>query len=159
MRTSTKGIECIKKSEGCLLRAYDDLQPNVILTPVTKIKGTLTIGYGHTGLVDGKKICWNTKITKGKATLLLIEDLDKFEKLVMKYNKKYQWTQNEFDALVSFALNIGSIRQLTAFGTRSKAIIARKMLAYNKMRINGKLTPVDGLTMRREKEQALFLGI
>lgn len=154
MKTSKKGISIIKKFEGCLLRAYDDFQPSVFLRPETKIKGTITIGYGHTGLVDGKKIQWDTKITSGKATILLIDDLEKFEKKVLKYDKKYCWTQNEFDALVSFAFNVGSIDQLTAFGTRSKATIAKKILLYNKSK--GKV--LDGLSRRREDEQALFLG-
>lgn len=158
MRTSEKGIELIKNFEGLRQSAYDDLQPNVKLTETTKIKGTLTIGYGHTGKVDGLKIVWHTYISKYQAVELLVEDLEKFEKKVAKYNKIYHWTQNEFDALVSFAFNIGSIGQLTALGTRSKATIARKICAYNKMRINGKLTTVDGLTRRREREQELFIA-
>ena len=36
-----------------------------------------------------------------------------------KYSK-YKWNQNEFDALVSFAYNIGSIDGLTSSGSRSK---------------------------------------
>lgn len=153
MRTSSKGIEIIKEFEGCRLIAYDDAQPKVILTADTKIKGTLTIGYGHTGKVGEFPIKWCTAITQAKATVLLKEDLEKFEKKVAKYDKKYKWTQNEFDALVCFAYNVGSIDQLTALGTRSKATIASKMLLYNKS--GGKV--LDGLTRRREAEQALFL--
>lgn len=158
MKTSDKGIELIKSFEGLRQNAYDDQQPNVILTSKTKIKGTLTIGYGHTGKVFDQKLVWYTHISKAEATELLKADLEKFEKKVEKHNKKYKWTQNEFDALVSFAFNIGSIDQLTALGTRSKATIAQKILAYNKMRIRGKLTPIAGLTRRREAERALFLA-
>ena len=68
------------------------------------------------------------RITKTDADVLLGQDLVKFEKKVSKYDKKYKWTQNEFDALVSFAFNIGSIDQLTALGTRSKATISSKIL-------------------------------
>lgn len=141
MRTSIQGIELIKVFEGLRLEAY--------LCPA----GVWTIGYGHTGTVDGKKICAGMKITRGKATLLLAEDLERYEKNVMKYDKKYKWTQNEFDALVSFALNIGSINQLTALGTRKRNVVASKMLLYNKSK--GKA--LDGLTRRRELERALFL--
>lgn len=71
----------------------------------------------------------------------------------MKYNSKYKWNQNEIDALVSFAYNIGSIDALTANGTRSRATIAAKMLQYNKA--GGKV--LNGLTRRRKAERELFL--
>ncbi|MDR0221443.1 MAG: glycoside hydrolase family protein, partial [Lachnospiraceae bacterium] len=77
----------------------------------------------------------------------------KFEKNVRKYNDKYHWNQNEFDALVSFAYNVGSIDQLTHDGTRDKHKIAEKMLEYDKA--NGKT--VAGLTKRRAEEKKLFL--
>jgi lysozyme len=141
MKTSNKGIKLVKASEGCRLKAYK--------CPA----GKLTIGYGHTGRVDGKKIRFGMKITQAKATELLKKDLVKFEKKVNKYWNKYHWTQNEFDALVSFAYNVGSIRQLTALGMRSKATIARKMVLYNKAA--GR--PLKGLTDRRKAEQKLFL--
>ena len=72
---------------------------------------------------------------------------------VMKYNNKYKWNQNEIDALVSFAYNIGNIDMLTANGTRSRATIAAKMLQYNKA--GGKV--LNGLTRRRKAERKLFL--
>jgi GH24 family phage-related lysozyme (muramidase) len=152
MKTGIKGIKLIKSFEGCRTEAYDDLQPKVKLTAKTKIKGKLTIGYGHTGTVDGIPIKCGTKITMAKAVDLLKEDLTKFEKKVNKYSKKYNWTQNEFDAMVSFAYNHGTISDLTAFGTRSKLTISKKMLLYNKSK--GKV--LDGLNTRREAEQALF---
>ena len=141
MKTSGIGIKLIKKYEGCELEAY--------LCPAK----VWTIGYGHTGKVDGKKICKGMRITNRKACELLANDLEKYEKKVSKYNKRYHWTPWEFDALVSFAFNIGSIDQLTALGTRSRNIIAKKIPLYNKSR--GKV--LDGLTRRRKEEQALFI--
>lgn len=76
----------------------------------------------------------------------------KYEKKVDKYSK-YNFNQNEFDALVSFAYNVGSIDGLTANGTRTKAQIASKILAYNKA--GGKV--LSGLTRRRQAEYALFI--
>ena len=61
--------------------------------------------------------------------------------------------QNEYDALVSFAYNIGSIDGLTASGSRSKDEIADKFLAYN--RAGGKV--LSGLTRRRQEERALSI--
>lgn len=140
MKTSTKGIELIKSFEGGRLIAYQ--------CPA----GVWTIGYGHTGKVSGKPIKEGMKITEATATKLLKSDLARFEKLVRFY-PSYEWTQNEFDALVSFAFNIGSINQLTDYGSRTKEVIAKKMLLYNKA--SGK--PLAGLTRRRKAEQKLFL--
>ena len=137
MKISNKGIELIKKWEGCRLKAY--YCPG----------GVLTIGYGHTG----KDVKWGMVITESKAESLLVKDLEKFEKKVDKYNDKYNFNQNQFDALVSFAYNIGSIDQLTANGTRSKEIIAIKIPLYRKT--GGKV--LKGLEKRRAAEKKLFL--
>lgn len=136
MKISQTGIDLIKQFEGCKLAAYK--------CPA----GILTIGYGHTGGVRDGQV-----ITQAQAEMLLREDLIKFEVKVAKY-EKYCWRQHEFDALVSFAYNLGSIDQLTANGTRSRAVIADKMVLYNKA--GGKV--LVGLTRRRKAEQALFLS-
>jgi len=141
MKVSQKGIDLIKSFEGCKLQGYK--------CPA----GVWTIGYGTTGSVDGKAITSSTCITQAKAEQLLRSDLARFEQHVMKYDSKYHWNQNEFDALVSFAYNIGNINQLTANGTRTKAQIAAKLPAYNKA--NGAI--LAGLTRRRNAEKTLFL--
>lgn len=135
MRTSQNGINLIKKFEGCQLTAYK--------CPA----GVWTIGYGHTaGVKEGQTI------TQAQADAYLLEDLAKFERMVEKYDSKYTWSQNQFDALVSFAYNIGSIDQLTANGTRTKEEISDKILLYNKA--SGQV--LSGLTRRRMAEKALF---
>lgn len=136
MTTSQNGIDLITKWEGLYLSAYK--------CPA----GVWTIGYGHT-----KGVKRNDTITKAKAIEYLKEDLATAEKNVNSFNKKYNWSQNEFDALVSFAFNIGSINQLTANGTRSKATIAEKMLLYRKA--GGRV--LTGLVNRRKDERKLFL--
>lgn len=136
MKTSEKGLELIKQFEGCKLTAY------------RCAAGVLTIGVGHTGS-DVKE---GQKITSAKAMELLKKDVEKFEKNVMKYDGEYHWNQNQFDALVSFAFNIGSIDQLTASGTRSIAEISEKIPLYNKA--GGK--QLAGLVKRRAAEKALF---
>ena len=140
MTISDKGLALIGQFEGCRLTAYK--------CPA----GVWTIGYGHTGAVDGVKIGKGMKITKDKATELLRSDCARFEAHVSKY-VGYQWNQNEFDALVSFAYNVGNINGLTASGQRSRAEIAGAMLRYNKA--GGKV--LAGLTRRRQAERALFL--
>ena len=136
MRTSQNGINLIKQFEGCRLKAYKCAA------------GVPTIGYGHTA---GVKM--GQTITQVQAESYLKDDLMKYETKVMKYNDKYRFNQNEFDALVSFAYNIGSIDKLTAGGTRSRKVIAEKMLSYCKAA--GKAN--TGLLKRRQKERALFL--
>lgn len=138
MNISQNGINLIKKYEGCKLTAYK--------CPA----GVWTIGYGHTG----NDVYEGLKISQKDADYLLSIDLHKFVCIVLKYDYKYNFTQNEFDALVSFAYNIGSIDQLTAKGTRSKSLIAKKILLYNKA--SGKV--LKGLVRRREDEQRLFLN-
>lgn len=135
MKTSQTGINLIKEFEGCRLEAYK--------CPA----GVWTIGYGHTyGVKSGQKI------TQAQAEQFLKDDLVVYEKRVDKYSQ-YNWNQNEFDAMVSFAYNLGSIDQLTAKGTRSKSVIAEKMLLYRKA--GGKV--LNGLVRRRNRERELFL--
>lgn len=136
MRTSQNGINLIKSFEGCRLRAYKCAA------------GVPTIGYGHTA---GVKM--GQTISQVQAESYLKDDLMKYETKVMKYYDKYRFNQNEFDALVSFAFNIGSIGALTAGGTRARKVIAEKMLSYCKAagRENTELKE------RRKKERALFL--
>jgi len=138
MKISDRCIALIKKFEGCKLTAYKAV-------PTEKY---WTIGYGH----YGADVLPGAVITQYQADLYLLLDLQKFEAKVEKYNAKYHWTQNEFDALVSFAYNIGSIDQLTNNGKRSKSEISAKIPAYNKA--GGKV--LSGLTKRRVAEQALF---
>ena len=144
MKISEKGLELIKKFEGCRLAAYQDAV------------GVWTIGYGTTNAdkaITGTSICQGLKISQATADEWLRRSIDsKYGPKVDKYSR-YEWNQNEFDGLVSFAYNIGSIDQLTANGTRTKEQIANKILAYNKA--GGKV--LAGLTRRRQEERTLFL--
>lgn len=142
LRTNESGKNLIKSFESCRLTAYKDAS------------GTLTIGWGHTGTVDGKPIVSGMTITQEKADSLFDSDLVRFENIVNAYNSKYHFTSNEFSALVSFAYNVGSIKQLTANGTRSKKAIADAMLKY----VYSKGVKLNGLVRRRQKERELFLS-
>lgn len=137
MKISQRGIELVKEFEGLYLTAYR--------CPA----GVWTIGYGHTG----GGVQPGDVITAERAEELLREDMATSERAVIKYDRIYHWNQNQFDALTSFAFNVGSIDQLTAHGTRSIATIADKLLLYNKAA--GKV--MNGLVRRREAERALFI--
>ena len=135
-KINKSGLNLIKKYEGCRLTSY--------ICPA----GVLTIGYGHTG----KDVKPNQTISKKKAINLLKKDLARFERHVQSYNYIYEWTDNEFSALVSFAYNIGNIDQLTAYGTRTRSQIRTAMLKY--VKANGKT--LSGLVKRRKAELKLF---
>ena len=90
MKTSQKGIDLIKSFEG--------FSPTAYLCPA----GVWTIGYGHTaGVSEGDSVDEDT------AEDFLREDLADAEGAVGKYVKVplKQW---QFDALVSFAFNLGA---------------------------------------------------
>lgn len=144
MKISENGINLIKKWEGLYLHAYYDCV------------GVITIGYGITNAdkaITGTTIKKGMTISKATADKWLRESLDKkYAPKVMKYDDKYHWNQNQFDALVSFCYNIGNIDGLTANGTRSIDTIAKKILEYCKA--GGKY--VKGLYDRRKDEHRLF---
>lgn len=135
---SENGLNLIKSFEGCKLTAYKCL-------PTEKY---YTIGYGH----YGSDVTPAMKITKEKAEELLLQDCEKAIKNVNSFMSKYNFNQNQFDALVSFAFNVGSINQLTASGTRTLEQISSKITAYNKS--GGRV--IAGLVKRRAKEKELF---
>lgn len=141
MKTSQKGIDLIKKFEGCRLEAYR--------CPA----GVWTIGYGHTkGVQNG------LKITQAQAEEFLREDLKVYEQAVESC-VKVPLSQNQFDALVSFCYNCGSgalktstLLRLLNEGKYKNA--AEQFLRWNK--VGGKV--FAGLTRRREEERVIFLG-
>lgn len=132
------GLALIKQFEGCRLTAYKCAA------------GVLTIGYGHTAGVHS-----GMTITQAQADAYLLEDVVKFEKYVN--NPAYvpvtdKLNQNQFDALVSFAFNLGAGNLKKLCKGRTVAQIATAMLQYNKA--GGKV--LAGLSKRREAEQELF---
>lgn len=90
MYISKKGLELIKKFEGLRLKAYK--------CP----SGIWTIGYGHT-----KGVYPGMTITEELADKFLVDDIWYFERDVESL-VKVPLTQGQFDALVSFAFNVGS---------------------------------------------------
>ena len=138
MKISSEGLALIKSFEGCKLTAYK----------AVSTEKYYTIGYGHYGADVSKGM----KITQAQADAYLVSDLAKFETKVNKYMTKYNFTQLQYDSLVSFAYNVGNIDGLTANGTRTIAEISSKFTAYNKS--GGKV--LAGLTKRRKAEKALF---
>jgi lysozyme len=113
----------------------------------------LTIGYGHTGGVKEGDL-----ITEQKAEQLLQDDLKKFENGVLRL-VRVPLAQNQFDALVSFAFNLGvgnlgKSTLLKMLNDRDYKGAAGQFIRWNKAA--GK--ELAGLTRRRLAESALFLS-
>ena len=138
MVTSETGLNLIKSFEGLRLTAYR--------CPA----GKWTIGYGHT-----KGVKKGMYISEAVATHFLIQDVQRVESILNSYDEIYHWTQNEFDALASFAFNCGTanLKRLLKYGTRTKSQIANAILLYNKA--SGRV--LNGLVRRRNAERELFV--
>jgi len=139
--TSSDGVDLIKHFEGLRLNAYR--------CPA----GIWTIGYGHTGSVkQGEKISLDTAIK------LLQTDLKRFEQIVTDL-VDVPIQQHHFDALVSFAYNLGggaladsTLLKLLNAGYFEEA--ADQFKRWNKA--GGQV--LQGLVKRRAAERALFVG-
>jgi GH24 family phage-related lysozyme (muramidase) len=139
LRTSDKGLELIKKYEGCKLVVY--------LDPI----GIPTVGYGHTkGLTKGMV---GKRISQAEADNFLRQDLVVAEKAVS--GLKLPLNQNQFDALVSFAFNCGTGNLKKLCSGRTITQIGNAIPLYNKA--GGKV--LTGLTRRRNSEKQLYFSI
>jgi len=142
---SQNGINLIKRFEGCELEAYYDKDGKV-----------WTIGYGTTNAdksLTKTDIKSGLKITQAQADeWLKLSVNQKYGANVDKFDNTYHWTQNEFDALCSFAYNVGSINGLVSNGNLPKADIPSVMLQY----VYSNKVKLDGLVKRRQAEVNLY---
>ena len=136
MTASIQAKTMIKNFESLKLKSYK-------CVPTERL---YTIGYGHYG--GGKGLT----ITGYHAEGFLLQVIEHAERAVNKYDAIYHFNQNQYDALVSFAFNIGSITQLTSSGKRTKDEIADSILLYVKS--GGKT--LKGLQKRRAAEHMLY---
>ncbi|OCJ30593.1 lysozyme [Serratia sp. 14-2641] len=144
MQISNKGISLIKGFEKLELKAYPD--------PGTGGK-PWTIGWGHT-----KGVKPGDQITQAQAEAFLREDLAVFEAAVSSAIKR-SMTQNQFDAMVSLAFNIGgasfaSSTLVKKFNAGDVQGAADQFPRWKNA--NGK--EMKGLVRRRAAERELFLS-
>tara|TARA_R110002012_G_scaffold321835_1_gene551702 strand:+ start:1085 stop:1540 length:456 start_codon:yes stop_codon:yes gene_type:complete len=148
LKTSNKGLEIIKKHEGLRLKPY--------LCPAN----VPTIGYGATYYPNGAKVnMTNGSITEQYAEDMLKDMLVRYEDGVSRY-VQVQLNQNQFDALVSFAYNLG----LGAL--KSSTLLKRinenpcdpdiKMQFKRWVKADGKT--LTGLVKRRKEESKLYFS-
>jgi lysozyme len=145
MKASLKCIELIKKFEGFSAKPY--------LCPAK----VWTIGYGSTRYEDGTPVKSTDKpIDESRAIQIMQETLKTYENAVSRY-VTVNINQNQFDALVSFAYNLGNKALLNS--TLLKRINEGNFLAANNqfMRwVYADGVKLQGLVRRREAERVLF---
>lgn len=144
LRLSENGFKFLKTQEGEVLHGYLDSV------------GKLTVGVGHL-VLPGEPYRLNKPITADESTRLLRQDVRRFENCVNNA-VTVPLTQNQFDALVSLAFNIGES------GFRKSSVLrklnqkdyhgaAAAFLLWNKA--GGRVS--KGLSSRRQREKELFL--
>lgn len=163
MKLSAEGLAFIKAFESFVPHVYDDLVPPVRgayreFDPITdKVRGTLTIGYGHTDAARHPlRVTPGLRITEAQAMAILDMDLDECEEAVNRL-VKVPITQGQFDALVSFTFNcgIGNLKKLVVPLNRGDA--AGTYAKFDQF-IRSKGQVLKGLIRRRDGEQALWLS-
>lgn len=153
MKTSTNGRKFIAKEEGNILYAYDDATSKKVNVG-DAVKGTLTIGVGHTSAAGSPKVVPGMTITPAQADSILASDLGKVESQVTKL-VKVPLNQNQFDALVSFQFNTGGLANSTTLKKLNAGDYqgaADSLLNWSRAVGNPTI-----LLPRRQRERTLFL--
>lgn len=164
MNISNNGIRVLKNLEGCVLVdgrhvIYDDATGQPVPANMPLPVGA-TIGYGHL-IKRGEN--FNGGIDENRATELLRCDVSVAERAV-RQNIVCNLTQNQFDALVIFAFNIGGANFAAStvvkyindpnFISGRYPTLESAWHAWNKSR--GRV--IAGLNKRRDAEWKLFCG-
>lgn len=135
------GLALLKSFEQCRLTAYLDGG------------GVPTIGWGHTRGVNAGDTC-----TQAQADQWLVEDLVPAQGAVNHYVTA-PINQNQFDALVCLAFNIGSgnftsSTLLKYLNLQKYSLADSEFLKWNK--VHGVI--IAGLVRRRRAERELFMS-
>ncbi len=145
-------VSCLETFEGCVLKPY--------LCPAN----VCTIGIGSTRYMDGRPISMrDAPITRALAQEMAEHDLASAAKAVDK-NVTQPLTDSQRAALILFVQNLGA-------GALGSSTLLRKLNAgnfagaqlefhnWNNIRLNGKLVPSRGLSIRRYTEAQIFGGV
>jgi len=148
MKVSDKGLDLITSFEGIKLTAYKCSA------------GVWTLGIGSTFYADGTPVKEGDTCTLQEAHELFKLTLVNFENCVLRGLGKTKVNQNQFDALVSLAYNIGcgnfrksSVLRFVSLNPNDPAI-ETAFLMWNK--IGGKVS--NGLQRRRDAEKTLYFS-
>jgi lysozyme len=144
MKTSASGRAFIEAFEGRFLRTYDDGT------------GVLTIGFGHTTAAGPPPVVKGMTITDAQCDSILANDLAAVE-LQVERIIKVPLKQYQFDALVSFEFNTGSLAKSSIddkINAGSPSAAMATLLQYD--HAGGR--QMAGLTRRRRAEKLMFMG-
>lgn len=157
-KVSDAGVALIHSFEGCRLQAYPD--------PASG-GAPWTIGWGSTTDEQGNPIRPGTVWTQARADQRFRQHLAQFEGEVNQLLGDAATTQAQFDALVSFAYNVGSDidADTLAEGLGDSTLLkkhlrgdyagaAAEFAKWNK----GSGVVMPGLTRRRAAEAAMYRG-
>lgn len=138
---SKEGIAFIKSFEGFRPMAYRDTG------------GVWTIGYGHTG----RDVTADLIITEATAEVLLQADMRRFE-LCVENALHRDVNQPQFDALVSFAFNVGchAFRQSTLLKHIKAGDHEAALKEFHRWTKDDKQVEQPGLKRRRKAEADLY---
>lgn len=141
MNIGPNGLALLKAHEQCRLRAYKP-------TPADK----WTIGWGHTRDVKENDVC-----TQAQADAWLVEDIAWAQDAV-RHLVDVDINQNQFDALVCFTFNVGSLafQKSTLLAFVNSYLFAKAANEFSKW-IWQKGKVLNGLVARRDDERKLFL--
>ena len=151
IQLSQAGIDFIKKQEFFLDHAYQDSA------------GIWTIGYGSTQWQDGRKVSKFDLISEPDAVNLLLWAVNSKIKAISPYVKQ-NLTQNQQDAIISLAYNIGSAGFVTSRVLKlinanpNDPAIHSAWIAWNEITYHGKKKVLLGLTNRRESEYKIYIS-
>ena len=158
-KLNNETIECAKRWEEFIPYAYDDADTPRQRKPVVKgqkLRGTLTVGFGHTG----SDVYPGQTVSLSEANELLRKDLAKAAAAV-EQAVRVELTDNQFGALTIFTLNVGTqafkdstlVRKLN---TGDYASVPAELMRWNKTTIAGKKVVSQGLVNRRAAEAGLW---
>jgi len=151
-KLSPAAFALIKSFEGC------HKKDGAMFKPYVCPGGVLTIGWGHTNH-HGRQFDKNARWTQQQCNAALEEDLQGFAAQVDSI-VKVPVKQHQFDALVSFAYNvgIGNLKSSTLLKKVNAGNPEGAALEFHKWKYSqGKVLP--GLVRRRAAEALLFQGI
>jgi lysozyme len=135
-----------------LIASFEGFRTRAVVAP----NGKWTLGFGHVATARE-----GLNVTRAEAEDLLRWDLLPIEDSLRQVALT-PLTQNQFDALLSFAFNIGleNFKRsdvLKYLNQGQPTAAALSMHAWRRARVNGRVLTIDALVRRRAAEAALFL--
>lgn len=154
MTLSETGETLIKHFESCRLESYQDS------------KGIWTIGWGNTSYKNGNRVKCGDRLSQQRADDLFKRIVQHFVNDVNYLTKGTLLKQHQFDALVSFAYNVGSDIDIDNIPEGLGDSTLLKLIKINPnhpeipaqfrkwIKSDGKV--LDGLVRRRKAEALLY---